>query len=151
MGLYFDPHTSYEVWLAKKYLYTQFTFILIHTPLTRCDLLFQFFFCLDKDFDPHTSYEVWLAFVIVSIMLSKILIHTPLTRCDLQWQHLRKRCWNILIHTPLTRCDMLMQRAQQRTCLFWSTHLLRGVTETKEYKVYNYTILIHTPLTRCDK
>ena len=126
---YFNPHTSYEVWLNFVRISNASRDISIHTPHTRCDRncpLYHLFF------------------------FGCISIHTPHTRCDVGDLKVQQFLRVISIHTPHTRCDWFMRMKSGPKKIFQSTHLIRGVTENFSIRIAYRWISIHTPHTRCD-
>ena len=58
--VYFNPHTSYEVWHEALLDFAISVGISIHTPHTRCDYFYPDYLRQPlANFNPHTSYEVW--------------------------------------------------------------------------------------------
>ena len=127
--IYFNPHTSYEVWPKKLFGVDIDCIISIHTPHTRCDywllagwlqgITFQSTHLIRgvtristphysnlRHFNPHTSYEVWRPSVIATALYPQRFQSTHLIR-GVTFLIITNKGWvgTISIHTPHTRCD----------------------------------------------
>ena len=149
-GTYFNPHTSYEVWLTQSQLTCYWRLISIHTPHTRCDYKWVSKVRLVVNFNPHTSYEVWL-FLNSALFLatSNFNPHTSYEVWPAYKDYIGQDVY-ISIHTPHTRCDLKTPTSPARLTNF-NPHTSYEVWPCL-FDLYSACscISIHTPHTRCD-
>ena len=149
---YFNPHTSYEVWLAQACFQRvgcpgfQSTHLIRGVTWLSCWIAVWL-----SDFNPHTSYEVWRAWCADSGKLLCISIHTPHTRCDVPFPDVK---WLIFDHfNPHTSYEVWLwhRLLTPRLTYYFNPHTSYEVWQSPPLKVFHLSyISIHTPHTRCD-